>query len=111
MRKATECLGEIMSDGHINIPEHEKQLLNWKAGRKVSLIIFAEESAGEDMLKNLQEKGLIKTHGPARVNRMKRRLIQVKGVPMSETVIEFRGAMLNAAARIEGLSVQDFGAA
>lgn len=37
MIKAMECYGEIMNDGHVNIPEGEKQLLNWKAGRKIRL--------------------------------------------------------------------------
>ena len=38
MLKAMECFGEIMNDGHINIPEDEKQFLNWKAGSWLSFI-------------------------------------------------------------------------
>jgi hypothetical protein len=93
MIKAMECIGEIMNDGHINIPEYEKQLLNWKAGRKIRVIIFGEEAAGDDMLAKLQEKGFIKT--PMKVNvkpQNKRRIIHLKGEPMSETVIKLRGA-------------------
>jgi hypothetical protein len=91
MIKAMECFGEIMNDGHINIPEGEKRLLNWKAGRKIRLILLTEE-AGEDLLKNLQEKGLIKAPAKERIKPLnKRRLIHVKGEPMSETVIKLRG--------------------
>jgi len=43
MIKAMECLGEIMNDGHINIPEDEKQFLNWKTGRKIRLIIYCSK--------------------------------------------------------------------
>ncbi|MFO0792436.1 MAG: hypothetical protein U0586_00025 [Candidatus Brocadiaceae bacterium] len=77
MIKARECFGEIMNDGHINIPEGEKQLLNWKAGSKIRLIILGEEAAaGEDMLKKLQEKGLIKAPAKERIKPVnKRRLI------------------------------------
>lgn len=92
MLKAMECFGEIMNDGHINIPEDEKQLLNWKAGRKIRLIILSEEADGEDVLKKLQEKGLIKAPVKERIKPVnKRRHIHIKGEPMSETVIKFRG--------------------
>lgn len=93
MIKAMECFGEIMNDGHINIAEDEKQLLNWKAGRKIRLIILSEEADGEDMLKKLQEKGLVKAPIKERIKPLnKRRLIHIRGEPMSETVINFRGA-------------------
>jgi len=92
MIKAMECLGEIMNDGHINIPEDEKQLLNWKTGRKIRLIIFGEEAEEDDMLSKLQEKGLIKTPMKVRLKPLnKRRLIHVKGETMAETVIKMRG--------------------
>jgi len=92
MIKAMECQGEIMNDGHINIPENEKQLLNWKAGRKIRLIIFGEETSEDDVLAKLQEKGLIKTPTKASVKPLnKRRLIHMKGEPMSETIIMLRG--------------------
>ncbi|MBI5593863.1 MAG: hypothetical protein HY881_25705 [Deltaproteobacteria bacterium] len=68
MIKAMECLSEIMNDGHINIPEDEKQFLNWKTGRKIRLIIFGEEAAGDDILLNLQGKGLIKIPMKVRIN-------------------------------------------
>ena len=88
--KPMECFGEIMSDGHINIPEAEKRLIDWKAGRKIRLIILGEER--EDMLMKLQEKGLIKVPARERIKPLeKRRLVHVKGEPMSETVINLRG--------------------
>lgn len=92
MIKAMECYGEIMNDGHINIPEGEKQLLNWKAGRMVRLIILNEEAVGEDILMKLQEKGLVKVSARENIKPLsKRRLIHVKGEPVSETVIKLRG--------------------
>lgn len=93
MINAMECYGEIMNDGHINIPEDEKRLLNWKAGRKIRIIIMGEEAAGGDMLRKLQEKGLIQAplkEGIKPAN--KRRPIHVRGELMSETVIKLRGA-------------------
>ena len=92
MIKAMECYGEVMNDGHINIPEGEKQRLNWKAGRMVRLIILNEEAVGEDMLKRLQEKGLVKVSAREKIKPLnKRRLIHIKGESMSETVIKLRG--------------------
>ena len=91
MIKAMECYGEIMSDGHINIPEGEKQLLTWKAGRMIRLIILNEEVVGENVLKKLQEKGLVRVPAREAIKPLsKRRLIQVKGEPVSETVIKLR---------------------
>jgi hypothetical protein len=53
---------------------------------------LSEEADGEDVLKKLQEKGLIKAPIKERIKPVnKRRHIHIKGEPMSETVIKFRG--------------------
>jgi hypothetical protein len=92
MMKATECLGEIMSDGHINIPENEKQLLNWRVGRKIRVILFSEEATDDYMLKRLQDKGLLKAPRKERIKPLnQRRFIRIKGEQMAETVIRLRG--------------------
>jgi len=91
MQKALECLGEIMKNGHINIPENEKQGLNWKAGNKIRLIIMGEETTG-GLLQQLQGKGLIKAPTKEDIKSLnKRKTIHVKGEPVSETVIKLRG--------------------
>jgi len=92
MIKAMECYGEIMQDGHINIPEDEKRLINWKEGKKIRLIIMDEEAAGGDLLRQLQEKGLIKAPLKEGIKpASKRKPIHVRGELMSETVIKLRG--------------------
>ncbi|MBI4690302.1 MAG: hypothetical protein HY754_08570 [Nitrospirae bacterium] len=92
MQKALECLGEIMKDGHINIPENEKQGLNWKAGNKIRLIILSEDTSPVGLLQRLQGKGLIKAPTKEGIKSLnKRKTIYVKGEPVSETVIKLRG--------------------
>lgn len=92
MIKAMECYGEIMNDGHINIPEGDKQLLTWKAGRMIRLIILNEEVVGENILKKLQEKGLVKVSARGKIKPLnKRRLVHIKGESISETIIKLRG--------------------
>jgi len=93
MAKATECYGEIMGDGHINIPDDEKRFFNWKTGKKIRLIILGEEPAGVDLLGKLQEKGLIKTPLNETIKpRADRKFIPIRGELMSETIIKLRGA-------------------
>ena len=51
-----------------------------------------EETAGENMLKKLQEKGLIKVSAREKIKPLnKRRLVHIKGESMSETIIKLRG--------------------
>ena len=90
--KAIECLGEIMNDGHINIPESEKQLLNWEAGKKVRLIILSEETTDNHTLKRLTDMGLMKLPKSERIKPLsQRKFIRIKGESMAETVIKLRG--------------------